>query len=142
MNCSHYLRPYHTMATKQTKVCIPRFAEATKNFLTTVILDGNDYPQLSPSGWVHVIILGFWTGKHIDNRVNGGVSPYYEACVMDGSKAVFRVRFSASSKGHLNTWLDSMKPGNILRVSNYSLIWFHGIKGMKMRLVMLVDKFR
>lgn len=110
---------------------------ATVNFLADVLRSGSDYPCVK-GGFVQLIVLRFWKGEHVPLAGRAMNTPIYEACVMDGSRGVFRIRFAVAMQEHMEKVKSLLSPGCVIKISDYNMVWFHGTGRHQWRMVMLV----
>ena len=88
---------------------------------------------------VCLVVLGLWKGVCATDKWS---VPYYEACVMDGSRAVFRLRVSSGMHDHVSADFDSYQPGCLIRVRDHRILWMTGGDSIRRRMVMVVDSMR
>lgn len=120
----------------------------TVDFMRDIVRTGCDYPLLIKDrhglvrgGFLFVVILGFWRGQHRDNTDEKGVSTFFEACVMDGDRSVFRVRFNEDMHDYVAKTPEMYQVGTVVRISDYTLLWMENQSVYDWNVVMIAHSF-
>ena len=74
-------------------------------------------------------------------RRDSVVHSFYEACVMDGGRTVFRIRIARCMHNYVERTPGLYMVGSVLRISDYTLVKMHGKARWTWNVVMLVHDF-
>ena len=115
----------------------------TMNFMADVIRTGEDYaiarqPRCEPG--IFLLILGVYKGYHV-TRTGGEASNFYEFCLMDGGRSVFRARVHHKLSKQVAENQKKYKCGTIICVTDYTLVWLGDRELEARKVVMHISEF-
>lgn len=115
------------------------YCDATTDFMRKAVKNGANKKKNMTCGCVCLVVLGFWKGSI--SLEGGEIVPFYEACLMDGGRGIFRARIDQEMSDYVEPTLEKYQPGSLIEVTKFSLIWMKGDNSREKKMVMLVHHF-
>lgn len=105
------------------------------NFMADIVRTGEDYAVLNSVknmlAGVCFVILAVYKGVHVSRKASRRKTYFYEMCLMDGSKSVFRARLHTRLNGYIADNQNRFQSGCVICVHEYTLVWFGQNKNLR-----------